>query len=256
MKKKPKIVFWDIETSGIIATTWNLYPESIAHQNMLQDWFIVCVAWKEQGKKKVHTVSVLDDPERFKKNNADDYFVIKTLRDMLEDVDILIHHNGNSFDLKAFTARLIFHKLPPLPKFLTIDTLREVKKVAKFTSHRLDFLGQVLCGEGKMQTPPGTWLKAMKGDRSAIKLMLDYNKVDVIVLEKVYDAIRPYIKNHPHIGALNGEDKNHSCKACGSTELKKNGTRLTAAGIKRQEWQCTSCGSYSSYPILKLDGIN
>ncbi len=253
MKKKPVILFWDLETSLIVATTFSLYPDRLPHDGIIQDWFIVSGAWKKQGEKKVTAVSIND----FKQAAPDDdYGVVKKLREVLDNVDILVHHNGDRFDMKKFTARLIYHNLPPLPKFQTIDTLKEIKKVAAFTSNRLDYLGHHLIGQGKSHTSPNLWMRVLRGDKEAVNEMVKYNKVDVVRLEQVYDRIRPYIKNHPHIGALKGEDKNHSCKACGSTELKKNGTRLTAAGIKRQEWQCTSCGSYSSYPILKLDGIN
>lgn len=245
--KEPKIVLWDIETSGIVATTWNLHPESISHKNMIQDWFIICAAWKELGKDKIETVSVLDNPERLgTKGITNDYHVIKTLRDMLQDVDILVHHNGDKFDIKMFTTRLIYHNLPPLPKLTTVDTLKEVRKVARFTSNRLDFLGHTLAGIGKQETPEGTWLKSMQGDPDAIHTMVEYNKQDVNVLEAVYLKLRPYMKNHPHRGVLEGNEPAHSCPKCGSTNVHKDGIRLTAAGYKRQEMKCNDCGGYHS----------
>lgn len=250
-KKSPKIVLWDIEVSGIVATTWNLYPESISHENMLQDWFMICAAWKELGKSKIETVSIVDDKQRFKKDNTDDYHVIKQLRAMLEDVDILIHHNGDKFDMKMFTSRLIYHKLPPLPKLVTIDTLKEVKKIAKFTSHRLDFLGKVLCGQGKKSTPSGTWLKCMKGDEKALKLMLDYNKVDVVVLEKVYNALSPYFTSSVHVGVITGRTS-ESCSRCGSTKLQKRGFLISSTGTKKQRCQCQSCGAWTNTTIPKV----
>ena len=94
-------------------------------------------------------------------------------------------------------------------------------------------------------------MKALKGDRDAIKEMVKYNKADVILLEAIYQKIRPYIKNHPHIGAYQNKDKNCSCRACGSLDLKRNGIRLTAGGLRRQEYQCKDCGSYSSFTIPK-----
>lgn len=253
--ESPKIVLWDIETSGITTTSWNLYPESISHENMLSDWFIISVAWKALGDKKMNVVSVLDDKKRFKRDNTDDYHVIKTIRAALDDVDILVHHNGNAFDIKSFNSRLIFHKLPPLPKFQMVDTLREIKKVAKFTSHRLDFLGKVLCGEGKKHIESGTWLKAMRGDEKAIKLMVEYNKKDVIVLEKVYNRLLPYMKSHPMIGAMMGVGK-HSCNKCGSTEFSPSGNKLrySATGAQKLQKQCAKCHSYSTFTIDKKDG--
>ncbi len=249
---KPKIVLWDIETSGIITTSWNLYPESISHENMLHDWFIISVAWKELGNKKIHSVSLLDDKKRFAKDNNDDYFVIKTVRDMLEDVDILVHHNGNAFDIKSFNSRLIYHNLPPLPKFQMVDTLREVKKVAKFTSHRLDYLGKILCGDGKEKIESGTWLKAMRGDKSAIDKMVSYNKKDVLVLERVYNRILPYMKSHPSVGAMMGLG-NQTCNKCGSYSFDSGGNkvRYTAAGIPKMQRKCSKCHSYSTYTMPK-----
>lgn len=235
---KPKIVLWDIETSGIVATTWNLYPESIPHDNLLQDWFIICGAWKVLGEKDIHAVSVLDNKGRFKKDHTDDYHVIATLRKALEDVDILIHHNGDKFDIKMFNTRLITHGLPPLPNLVTIDTLKEVRKVAKFTSNRLDFLGKVLAGYGKIETPKGTWLKSMNGDAKAIETMVEYNKGDVQVLEDVYLRLAPYMKKHPQIG------EKKACPVCGSNHTKKKGTRIRATGTKVQENQCQECGAY------------
>lgn len=234
-----KIVLWDTEISGIVATTWNLYPEYISHENMIDDWFMISVAWKELGKKKIESVSVLDDPERFKKNHKDDYYVVKTVRDMLDDVDILIAHNNDRFDLKAYNARLIFHQLPPLPKILSIDTLKEAKKVAKFTSNRLDFLGKLFTGEGKMHTPPGTWLKAMNGNEEAIKLMVKYNKVDIEVLEDVYNRLLPYMKSHPNVAA----PETCNCPKCGSSNVTKDGIRLRATGARYQTYKCKDCGA-------------
>jgi DNA polymerase elongation subunit (family B) len=254
MKKnrKPKIVFWDIETSGIVATTWNLYPESISHENMIQDWFMLCVAWKELGGK-MQTVSLLDDKKRFKKDCTDDYHVVKTIRDALEDVDILVHQNGDRFDMRMLTTRLMYHNLPPLPKLQTIDTLKEIKRVSRNTSNRLDYIGKWLLGVGKMETPKGTWLKAMNGDEKALKLMLSYNVKDVELLERVYHRTKKYYKTSPHLGALMGKDKNHSCPKCGSTHFdpSHNKIRYTASGNKKIQRQCSKCHSYHTFNITK-----
>lgn len=248
---EPRVVLWDIETSGIVATTWNLYPESIHHSNMLHDWFIISGAWKELGSSKTHAVSLLDDSKRFNKDHTDDYYVVKALRDMLEGVDILIHHNGDRFDCKAFNARLIYHRLPPLPKLVTVDTLKEVKKIAKFTSNRLDFLGKIFTGQGKEETPPGTWLKAMSGDKTAIKNMVRYNKVDVTKLEEIYLRLRPYIVKHPNIAVLKGGQK-HECPKCGSSDVFKHSVAATTSGTLTQRMGCKDCKGFHSVPFKQI----
>ncbi len=234
--KQPKILLWDIETSLIITTTFSLYPERIHHDNILQDWNIICGAWKELGKPEIHTAKVEEGP-------TDDFNLVQKLRDALADVDILIHHNGDKFDLKKLNARLIYYGLDPLPPIVTIDTLKEARKIASFTSNRLDYLGKFLCGEGKLHTEPGLWMEALKGNMVAVGKMLDYNKVDVEVLEKIYLKLRPYMKKHPHVGVMK-EDNKCTCSHCGSKRVTKNGIRITAGGVKKQEVQCQDCGAY------------
>lgn len=249
MSNIPKVVFFDVETSLVVAGTFSLYPERIDHNNIIQDWFMMSAAWKIQGNKTVYSTSIND----FKRKKLDDdYGVIKALREALEDADIVVGHNSDKFDIKKLTARLIYHGLPPLPKFLTIDTLKEVKKVAQFTSHRLDYLGKHLIGAGKEHTSHGLWMRALKGDRKAITEMVKYNKVDVIRLEELYDKIRPYMKNPPNFSVLLGQDRlEHACRSCGSLNVKKNGIRQTIAGVQKQEIQCKECCHYSVYPLYK-----
>lgn len=239
----PNIVIADIETSPMEVASFSLYPESIGHQNILKDWFIICAAWKSHGEKKVHAAKITKAGE--------DKAVVKQLRDALADADIIVGQNIAKFDIKKLNARLIYHKLPPLPLVPVVDTLKESKKIASFSSHRLDYLGQHLIGEGKIDTTPGLWLKAMKGDKKAIAEMVRYNKVDVVRTEQLYDRIRPYIKSHPAMGVMMGVNA-ASCNCCGSVRLKKNGIRVSAAGRKRQEMQCLDCGHYQSMPITKL----
>ena len=236
------VVLWDIETSMSIVGSFSLYPESINHENILEDWYIICACWKYLNRPKIHGVSGLDDLKRFKKNVKDDFHVVKTLRDMLEDVDILIGHNSDKFDIKKFNSRLIYHNLPPLPKILTVDTLKEVRKIASFTSNRLDYLGKHLCGEGKADTSRGLWLRAMMGDKKAIEEMVKYNKVDVKVLEDVYLKLRRYMKSHPNLA----EPLTTNCPKCGSDDVKKHDVKMRASGVRYQQYQCKNCCGYFS----------
>lgn len=238
-----KIIVFDIETSPVIANTWDLYPKYLSHDNILQDWFIICAAWKEVGKDRVHTVAI--------NKLGDDYEVVKTLRDALSSADIIVGHYIDKFDIKKLNTRLIYHKLPPLPRIPTVDTKKEASKIGAFTSNKLDYLSKFLLGVGKIHVEYGLWLDVMKGSKKALKKMVDYNKVDVIRNEDVYLRLRPFMKNHPHKGVLDGQHKLCSCKACGSTNIKRNGIRITASGIKRQEFQCKGCGAYTSVPLIK-----
>jgi hypothetical protein len=244
----PNILLWDLETSLMQVSTFSLYPQRIPHKNIIQDWYIISAAWTKLSSNRIHSVSGLDDQKRFKKNFTDDYHIVKTLRDVLEDVDVIIGHNQDKFDIKKFCARLIYHKLPPLPKLIhSIDTLKQIRKIAAFSSNRLDYLTTYLCGEGKLETSGGLWERALQGDVIAIKELAKYNKVDVKRLEELYLRIKPYIKSHPHLGAIAGEDRDCTCPYCGSNNMRHAGFRYTAAGIKKSQKQCNECHSYSTF---------
>lgn len=243
MAKQPKIILWDIETAPIIAATFSLYPEKIDHSNILQDWFIICACWKELGSKEVNSLQI--------KKAGNDKELVKALRDVIAEADLLIHQNGNSFDLPKLNSRLIYHQLPPLPPIPTLDTLKEIRKVGAMSSNRLDYLGAHLIGQKKVETGRGLWLKAMEADRKALKDMTTYCKGDVNLLEKVYLRLRPYMKTHPHLGVLRGHDRDRSCHKCESTRLQNRGTYVTAAGLTKQRMMCVACGSWQTFPVKK-----
>lgn len=243
--KKPKIIIFDIETQMGVVGTFSLYPENIPHDNILSDPYLICAAWKEYGVKGTDAVWITK-PE-------DDYKVVKRLRDVLAGADVICGQNIKKFDIKKLNARIIYHKLEPLPELPMLDTLTEVKRVASFMSHRLDYLSSHLCGGGKMPTSKGLWMKALKGDKKAIAEMVEYNRQDVIETEKVLDAIKPYIKYPAHMGVIVGKDRLDSCPKCGSERFHKgrDKVRITAAGFERLQRQCEKCHSYATFNVPK-----
>jgi len=122
-----------------------------------------------------------------------------------------------------------------------VDTLKEARRVASFTSNRLDYLGKFLGFGGKDKTSSGLWLRVLSGCTKSIKEMVKYNKRDVDLLEKVYLKLRPYIK-HPNVNRLGA-----ACPKCGSSDLQLRGFGATANGTIKQRAQCKSCGGWSSF---------
>jgi DNA polymerase elongation subunit (family B) len=232
MTRKSKILIWDIETTPVKAYTWTLWPKSLSHDNIIEDWSIICAAWKLLGESKVHTTAV--------SKIGDDKKVCIALRNVLLDVDVIVHHNGDKFDLKKLNARLFKHGLDPLPKIPTVDTLKAARRVMALTSNRLDYISKLLFGKGKISVGFNLWVAVMAGDKKALKQMVTYNVEDVIILEQVYLYMRPFIINHPNLA-----DK-MECPTCGEDALKMNGTKKRATGTVAQMYQCTSCGAHST----------
>jgi uncharacterized protein YprB with RNaseH-like and TPR domain len=219
----------------MVVTTWGLFKPMLSHDNILQESLIISAAWKWHGDKEVYEAHI--NPARPK----DDHQLIKTLYKVLLQADVLVAHNGDKFDLRKFNARAIYHRLKPLPKIPTIDTLKIARRVFYFNSNRLDYLGKFLCGTGKLPTTYDLWLDVMDGDAGALATMVKYNKADVVVLEKVYERLLPYIKNHPN-AALYRDVK--VCPNCGSGNFQKRGFQFNLT-TKRQRYQC-ECGAWFS----------
>lgn len=232
---KPKIILWDIETSRYITKTFEMWGVNI-HQNfVVKDADVLCICWKELGEKTVHCVHMFEDDDWESDRN-----VIEAFHKIVQDADILIAHNGDQFDLKRFNAKVIEYGLPPLHPVLTIDTKKEVKKIARFSHNNLDFLGRVLIGDRKLKTGTGLWDDVEAKSLPAMKKMVKYCKQDVNLLEKVYTRLRPYMKSHPNIA----QPFEHACPKCASKDVHKHKIRLTRSGVRKQQFQCQSCGSY------------
>lgn len=237
MQKKAKILIWDIETSHDIVATFGLYNDSIPPENIMLEWYVICASWKWLGEDEIHSVSVMDDGML-----DDDTNVLLKMAEVLEEADMVVAHNGDRFDIKKINTRGIFHGMSPFSKKLSVDTLKVAKRHFKFTSNRLDYIAQYLGVGSKMSTSKGLWLRVLTGDTDAIKEMVEYNKVDVDILEKVYLKLRPWMDNHPSVRLLAG-DTTPSCTACGSVNIQWRGWMKTRTSHKHR-YQCQECGKW------------
>lgn len=236
----PKIerVFFDIETAPNIGLFWRAgYKLSIPPENIIQERAIICICWMVEGKKKVHSLEW---------DNGCDKKMIKTFRKVIEGADELVGHNVDRFDLKWFKGRLLIHGLEPLPKSKTVDTLKIARSQFSLNSNKLDYIAKLLFGEGKSPTGFGLWRDILLDNcPKAMKVMVDYCKRDVQLLKRVYDKLAPYDAPKTHVGVLNGREK-WSCARCGSEDVKKHMTKVSAVGTKRNQMKCHSCfGTYT-----------
>jgi len=234
---KIKRLFYDIETSPNLGLFWSSsYKTSISPNQIIKERAVICICWKWQGQKSVHSL-------RWDKNQCD-RVMLEKFRDILLSADEIVAHNGDRFDEKWLRTRYLFHGIPVPPKFNSLDTLKKARTHFKFNSNRLDYIGQYLFGEGKISTNYQLWKDiAMKNCRASMKLMVDYCKQDVLLLEKVYLKIEPFIKHNTHMACQYGGEK-YECPKCGSPNQRFVNVRYTAAGTKRIQFQCKSCHSY------------
>jgi len=237
---KTKILFFDIEISPIISYNWRLWQSDAI--DIVEDWQILCFAYKWADEKRVHVVGQ-DDFKSWKPGVNNDEDVVKALHKLFDEADIVVGHNGDGYDIKKVNARMIFHKLKPPSPFRTVDTLKVARKVAGFSSNKLANLVEQLDLGKKMDAGGIDVLKGvLKGVKKDWKHLKEYNKMDVVILERLYYELLPWMTNHPSLAVLN--DQPDACPKCGSTNLRKGGFYITKTG-KRKRYQCLSCGGWT-----------
>ena len=238
---KPKILLFDIETAPNLAYVWGKYEQNVIDYK--NEWYILCFCAKWLNEKNITTSKLTDFNKRFNNDVQDDYGVVEKLWTLLNEADIVITHNGDEFDIKKANARFLYHGLPPPSLYKTIDTKKIAKKYFNFNSNKLDDLGRYL-GLGRKVEHEGfnLWLKCMKGDKKAWKIMIKYNKQDIVLLEKVYKKFLAWITNHPNLGLYTGQK--YACPNCGSSHVNKRGYAFTKTQIY-QKYQCQECFAWS-----------
>ena len=244
LNKKPKILLYDIENTPTVVTTWRLWEADAIET--LEEWYILSYAWKWLGEKETHVVA-LPDFKGYKKNMKDDKALCESLNKLQSEADLVIAHNGDAHDQKKSNARFIYNGLKPASPFKSIDTMKVAKKYFKFNSNSLNNLGTYLKLGNKVENSGiKLWRACMNGDMKAWALMKKYNKQDVVLLEKVYMKLLPWIALHPSAVFYQAP---FDCPNCGSSNMTKHKRKIVKGGW-RQQMQCQSCGSYKIDPKL------
>jgi DNA polymerase elongation subunit (family B) len=227
-----KILLLDIETSPNTAHIWGLRDQYINPSHLLESSYVLCWAAKWYGKSEIMFNSV-------HKSNQED--MLKEIHDLLNQADTVVHYNGSRFDIPVLNKEFLLHDFKPCSSYKQIDLLRTMRKEFRFPSNKLDYIAQRL-KLGKKTDHEGytLWVKCMNGDPKSWKKMEQYNKQDVVLLEKVYKKVLPWIKNHPNHNLFEGK----GCSSCGSHRLTKQGFKHTTTGTY-QRYQCQDCGSWS-----------
>ena len=231
---KPKILSFDIETRPLQGYFWSIWKQNIGLNQINEGWSVLTWAAKFLDEDEVRWDSAHRNSERD---------MLANIRDLLDETDIAVAHNGVRFDTPKLNARFLKYGIDPPSPYQTVDTLLTAKKQFAFTSNRLDSIANEL-GIGRKAETGGfaLWEACCNGDPEAFEKMVEYNIQDIYLLEEVYLRLRPWIRNHPNVGNL--VDREYSCPKCGSDDVHRRGYTHTSVG-KYQRYQCNSCGGWS-----------
>jgi uncharacterized protein YprB with RNaseH-like and TPR domain len=238
-QKQPRILLFDIETLPMEVYAWSLWQDSIPLNMVKQDWTVLgwCAKW--YGEDKVHYADVGGQ-----KDLRDDKKILKELHALLDEADIVVGHNSDSFDVKKINARFILNGMQPPSSFKKMDTKKMAKKYFGFTSNKLAYLTDNLCKRYKKLSHgkfPGfkMWDECIKRNKEAYKELKEYNVYDVLSLEELFSIMLPW--ESAALFDVYGHADDQQC-TCGNKTFKKSGFHYTAAG-KYQKHKCKKCGS-------------
>lgn len=251
MALEPKIIVFDLETLPNLPEALKVWCQlsSFPGKTMKATiTSIICAGWKEYGKKRTHCINAWDYPN-WEVDVNDDKHVCEEIYNVLKDADAIVTHNGRRFDWKFLQTRLIYNGLPPLHNIPHIDTCVVARSNLLSFNNRLGYLGEWLVSDTKLENGGwDLWVKVYNRQKTAMRTMVKYCKQDVDLLEKVFDKLKPFVKNLPNRNHFKSQDKllkgENICPTCGSIDLKYNGWAYT----KTQKYQrilCKNCGSTS-----------
>ena len=248
VKSMPKILIFDIETTPMEVYVWKLWKNVISPDMVIKDRSML--SWSAKWLFDDHIMGQRVAAQEAR--DRTDLSILSDLWHLLNDADIVVAHNGNSFDVKISNARFAVAGLfPPMP-YKVIDTLTHSKRVFGFPSYKLDCLNSYFNLDLKMDHEGmDLWKACVNGSEKALDTMLKYNKRDVTILEELYLKIRPWMKGHVNVGLYIDTDET-LCTNCGNDDLTWGGYYFTPAG-KYKAFRCDKCGAIGRSRISDLD---
>lgn len=281
-KKDPMILYFDIETTPLKSFLWQPGQQYVGHKNLLPShemWDLICIQYAiNDGPVKVL---------RYDKHGGTKG-MIKTFDALVRKADIVLGKNSDRFDIKMLNSLRMFHGLPGLPEWnkYSEDLEKQMRRHFRLPSQSLDYISRMLGVGGKISMGMDDWvdisnmrelttLKESGLDTkslSKVSLHLFKEKTPIIMkrgkeaLHKMctYGAkdtedtrvIWHYLKEHfePRMNMATWKGEKHVCKACGSADIKKNGTRA-AGKTMYQQFHCNDHGGYAGRAPISKHGV-
>lgn len=231
----PRTLYVDIETSPIVAYVWGLRDQNVGLNQIIHPTRVLCAAWQFEGEEMQFGAEWLGGRKR----------MIKRLHAALDEADVVVHFNGQSFDVPHLNREFLEAGLGPPSPFRQVDLYLTIRKAFRFPSNKLEYISNALSvAGGKIKTGGmELWTEVLGGKQAARELMRSYNEHDVVVTRDLYKRILPWISTHPNVG-LYAEDDALRCPSCGSTTVQRRGHVYTNAG-RFHRFRCSDCGRWS-----------
>lgn len=172
-----RIGYLDIETSGLFAN----FGIMLAY----------CI--KEEGTDKIYGRCV--KPKEMK-TFLDKHIVEDCVKDM-QNFDVIITYNGTRFDFPFIRTRALKNKVT-FPKYMDLmhkDVYYMARGRLRLHRKSMEVVSYSLNIPGKTHVIGDKWINAtIRHDEKCLMEILEHCKQDVIVLEKVYNELKDYVR--------------------------------------------------------------
>jgi hypothetical protein len=234
--QKPRILVLDIETKPTLVYTFGIRDQHIGHKQIRDipesGRSVLCVGLKWAGERGVKVLSVWEHGFEG---------MLSAVHEALSEADAVVTYNGASFDIPKLNGQFLLAGLHLPPPPTQIDIYKAVRKLG-FICNKLDYIAPLLGLGGKVKHAGlEMWIAVMNGCPKAQRKMARYCAGDVRLTEDVYDKVRGYVPDHPHMRSTPRE----ACGACGSSNTQSRGFRRTKAS-RIARIQCQDCGSWQT----------
>lgn len=232
--KNVRILTIDIESKPLTVYTWSLWDQHVGIDQIIDHGGLLCFAAKWAGDKEV----------MFHSEWGDGYKpMLEAAHRLLSEADVVVTYNGDRYDVKKLNQAFMLAGMAPPKPFKSIDLIKTNKARFDLPSRKLDYLVRQ-SGVGAKVKHQGfdLWVDCMAGDPKAHQVMEKYNRGDVIVTERAYLRLLPWLTNTPHMGMFTRNER--SCPYCGSTKLTHaefTHTNVTSYRLL----QCARCEGWS-----------
>ena len=242
-----KILFIDIETAPTIGVFYDRKVNFISPKQIIQHGFMLSVqyAWGMGEVRNVNLRNMGIKPKRGMYSPDDCKPLVEFTRNLINEADMVVAHNGDRFDIAKINAYIRKHQLKPMHQPPSCDTLKLAKRIAKHESNSLADLNKYYDIELKDGGGFGyeTAVQCMAGVDAAWDKTEKYGDQDIIALRELYLATRQYATGnlHPNMNLFYSDTKTR-CPVCASVNHKwSNKPKYTTTQVYDTA-QCSNCG--------------
>lgn len=235
MTNTPRALLFDIETKPCKFWAWHTGKQYLNHDQIVdgQKFDIITICYKWSDSSKIYSLTW--------DRNQNSSKMIEAFSAIVSQADLVIGHNCDKFDMKQINTQRLINNQTPIDWPVSDDTLKQFRKHFALPSYRLDYIAKLLVGAGKDRMQFQDWIDIVdRKSKPALDKMVKYCKKDVLLLDKIYKKLIPFLKPKIHVGLYQGNDKS-SCPRCGHTLSQSQGVRITACAAYQRR-RCKKCG--------------